>query len=79
MVLPPLIFSKKDFEMVEYMITKPNYISTKMITGDIIILKNLQDSIPTLSNKIVIIENDIHEKAIRFNHKIWWSSFSYGN
>ena len=57
LVLPPLIFSKKDFEMVEYMITKPNYISTKMITGDIIILKNLQDSIPTLSNKIVIIEN----------------------
>ena len=56
LVLPPLIFSKKDFEMVEYMIVKPNYISTKMITGDIIILKDLQDSIPTLSNKIVVIE-----------------------
>jgi len=57
LVLPPLIFSKKDFEIVEYMITKPNYISTKMITGEIIILQNLQERIPTLSNKIIIIEN----------------------
>ena len=57
LVLPPLIFSKKDFEIIQYMITKPNYITTKCITGDIIILDNLQTKIPLFSNKIIIIEN----------------------
>ena len=57
LVLPPLIFSKNDFEVVEYMITKPNYISTKIITGEVIILQNFEERIPKLSNKIIIIEN----------------------
>jgi phosphoenolpyruvate synthase/pyruvate phosphate dikinase len=57
LVLPPLIFSKKDFEIIQYMITKPNYITTKFITGDVLILDNLQTKIPLLSNKIIIIEN----------------------
>ena len=57
LVLPPLIFSKNDFEVIQYMITKPNYITTKFVSGNIVILDNLETKIPLFSNKIVIIEN----------------------
>jgi phosphoenolpyruvate synthase/pyruvate phosphate dikinase len=57
LVLPPLIFSKNDFEIIQYMITKPNYITTKFVSGNTVILDNLQTKIPLFSNKIIIIEN----------------------
>ena len=57
LVLPPLIFSKNDFEVIQYMITKPNYITTKFVSGNTVILDNLETKIPLFSNKIGIIEN----------------------
>ena len=51
--LPPIIFSKKDFEVIQYHISKPNYITQKKITASIISLSINED----LENKIILIEN----------------------
>jgi len=52
--LPPLLLSDDNFEILEYYVSKPNFISSKKITKEICIL----DKSPTdISNKIVLIEN----------------------
>ena len=51
--LPPIIFSKKDFEVIQYHISKPNYITQKKITASIISLSINKD----LEHKIILIEN----------------------
>ncbi|MCV0411904.1 MAG: hypothetical protein K5782_02685 [Nitrosarchaeum sp.] len=53
--LPPIISDIKDFFIVDYFVSKPNYISEKKITADIKIIKNLNND--DLKNKIVLIEN----------------------
>lgn len=57
LVLPPLIFSKNDFEIVKYYVSKPNYITSKKLVKNIIKLKNFDNKVQNLSNKIVLIEN----------------------
>jgi len=57
LISSPLIFSKKDFEILEYYISNPNYITSKKIVKNIIKLKNYDAKIHNLTNKIILIEN----------------------
>jgi phosphohistidine swiveling domain-containing protein len=56
LILPPLIFDKKDFEVIEYYVSRPNYITSMKTSGNIIKLDSLK-TIPNLENKIILIEN----------------------
>ena len=56
-VLPPLIFSENDFEIIQYNIAEPNYITNKKLTSEIIHLKYFDEIITDLNNKIILIEN----------------------
>lgn len=54
-LLPSLVINEKDLEIITYVQSKPNFISDKSISGQIINLsKNKKQSI---SGKIIIIEN----------------------
>lgn len=55
MVLPPIIASKEDFEIIKYYLAKPNYITEKSITAELVNLMHSSDI--SLENKIVILEN----------------------
>tara|TARA_B110000467_G_scaffold164645_1_gene194803 strand:+ start:67 stop:2487 length:2421 start_codon:yes stop_codon:yes gene_type:complete len=57
LILPPLIFSQNDFEVIKYYISKPNYITSKKITKNLIKLNNSDRKIQNIENSIVIIEN----------------------
>jgi len=57
LVLPPILFSKNDFYFIQYFISKPNFITSKEISGDIINLKHFEEQKFDLENKIVLIEN----------------------
>ena len=54
--LPSLIFSKEDFDVIKVNKSKPNFITSKQVLGEIVFLKNSGD-FPDISNKIVLIEN----------------------
>ena len=54
--LPPIIFSKNDFEIIEHYIAKPNFITSKKIISSTKLLENFE-SFPDINSKIVIIEN----------------------
>ena len=56
-VLPPLIFSENDFEIIQYHIAMANYITSKKLTSGIIHLKYFDEAESDLNNKIVLIEN----------------------
>ena len=56
-VLPSLIFSENDFEIIQYNIAEPNYITNKKLTSEIIHLKYFDEIITDLNNKIILIEN----------------------
>jgi len=55
LILPPLILSKKDFEIISYYQARPNYITSKSIINNIVYLKKLSNV--SLNNKIVLLEN----------------------
>ena len=55
-LLPPIIFSEDDFQVIRSYIVKPNYITKKQVTANVVIL-NPKNKIPDIENKIVIIEN----------------------
>ena len=55
--LPPLLFTENDFEIIRYYVSKPNFITKKIITSNLIKLKNFNDKVPEISDKIVLIEN----------------------
>ena len=55
-VLPPIISSKIDFEIITYYSAKPNYITEKLVSAELVNLANL-DNIPNLKNKIILLEN----------------------
>ena len=57
LVLPPMIFSENDFEIIQYHIIKPNYITSKKLTSKIINLKHFDEAVIDLNDKIVLIEN----------------------
>jgi phosphohistidine swiveling domain-containing protein len=54
--LPPLIFSKNDFQIIRHYIAKPNYITKKEINGEKLILTNMKN-LSNVESKIVMIEN----------------------
>ena len=56
-VLPPLIFSEYDFEIIQYNIAEPNYVTSKKLTSEIIHLKHFDETVTDLNNKIILIEN----------------------
>ncbi|RZD41175.1 MAG: hypothetical protein CXT78_11505, partial [Thaumarchaeota archaeon] len=55
LILPPLISSKQDFEIISYYHARPNYITSKSIVSDIINLKKSSDI--SLNGKIILLEN----------------------
>ena len=55
LILPPLIVSKKNFEIISYYQARPNYITSKSIISNIVYLKKLSNI--SLNNKIVLLEN----------------------
>ena len=55
-LLPSIIFSEDDFQVIRYYVSKPNYITKKQITANTSII-NPKNKIPNIENKIVIIEN----------------------
>lgn len=57
LVLPQLIFSLKDFELIEYYESKPNFITNKKVKTEVIILKEFKEKMHHLENKIILIEN----------------------
>lgn len=57
LVLPPLIFSVDDFDIVKHYVSKPNYITQNSISRDVIALKNFHDQYSEIENKIILIEN----------------------
>ena len=56
LVLPPIIKSITDFEFIEYHFAKPNYITSKIITSDIVSLQTINNN-PNLENKIILLEH----------------------
>lgn len=56
LVLPPIISSSKDFEVIQHYTSKPNFISRKKVTGKIIQIKKFLNS-EEIENNIVILEN----------------------
>ena len=57
LALPPIIFSEKDFEVIQYFISKPNYITDKKITGNIINFENFKGNIGSQRGKILLLQN----------------------
>jgi len=55
LVLPSIIFSENDLEIIKYFITKPNYITKKSLSGRIVNL-SISDT-QNISGKIVLLEN----------------------
>jgi len=57
LILPPILSSEEDFDFIQYFISKPNFITSKKITGELIFLKHFEQKRLDLENKIVVIEN----------------------
>ena len=57
LVLPSLIFSEKNFDVINYHISKPNFITTTEISSEIIKLNKNEQIIPNINGKIILIEN----------------------
>lgn len=55
LLLPPIIFSEKDFKIISHYVAKPNYITSDTITADLFHLDT--NKISDLSNYIIMIEN----------------------
>ena len=56
-VLPPIIFSEKDFNLIQYYQSNPNFITNKRVVSKIELLNNSKKKMPDLEGKIVLIEN----------------------
>ena len=55
-ILPPIITSENDFDIISYPFTKPNFVTKKKISGKIINIKKITDA-SYMSKKIVLLEN----------------------
>jgi len=56
LILPPLIYKKNDFNIIEYYSAHPNFITEKSINSETVVLQN-DVSKKELKNKIIILEN----------------------
>lgn len=57
LMLPPIIFSENDFDIVKSYNPRPNYITQKKAEGKLINLSKFKDEIPEIKGQIVMIEN----------------------
>src|SRR3989344_465512 len=58
LILPPIIFSERDFDIISYYTAKPNFITQKRVNGEIINLNNAKEKNKyNLKDKIVVLEN----------------------
>jgi phosphohistidine swiveling domain-containing protein len=57
LIMSPLIFSENDFEVINYNLSKPNFITMKKITAEIEKITNMNDKNIDFSKKIIFIEN----------------------
>jgi glutamine kinase len=57
LIHPSLIKSEMDFEIIEYFLAEPNFVTSKSVSSNIIILDNHLQNADQLDNKIVLIEN----------------------
>jgi len=57
LALSPILFSTNDFHFIKYFSSKPNFITSKKISGDIVILKHFEQKELDLKKKIIVIEN----------------------
>lgn len=57
LILPPLIFSLNDFEIIRFYASKPNFITNKKIISNVFFIKKSEENPSQLENKIVVIEN----------------------
>ncbi|PIN69092.1 hypothetical protein COV93_06945, partial [Candidatus Woesearchaeota archaeon CG11_big_fil_rev_8_21_14_0_20_43_8] len=55
-ILPPIIFSETDFDIIRYYQPKPNFITQKSVTGTVVDL-TANHCVSDLKNKIVLLEN----------------------
>jgi len=56
--LPPVITSDRDFALVQYYVSRPNFVTTKCVEGTVMDLSLIDyERIPDLSDKIIILEN----------------------
>ena len=56
LVLPPLIISKNDFDIILYPSAKPNFVTSKKISSNLIHINKINQS-SELENKIILLEN----------------------
>jgi phosphohistidine swiveling domain-containing protein len=54
-VLPPVVFSENDLDVVTYYDSWPSYITNKKVSGDLVFLD--QDTLADITNKVVVIES----------------------
>ncbi len=57
LILPSIITSKKDFEIVEHYQAKPNFITQKIIESKVIDISKNKKEIEGIEGNIVLIEN----------------------
>jgi glutamine kinase len=56
-LLPPILSSKNNFYYLHYYISKPNFVTSKKVTGDLVNLKNFNKNNLSIENKIILIEH----------------------
>jgi len=56
-ILPPVIFSEKDFEIVSFYDSRPNFITKKRIEAEAAALSDSKEGVSDIAGKIVLIEN----------------------
>lgn len=56
-ILPSVITEPKDFDIIKIDESIPNYITNKVVVGDVCILNSSSDKRPELAGKILVIEN----------------------
>jgi phosphohistidine swiveling domain-containing protein len=57
-VLPPIIFSEKDFDIINYYSARPNFITQKRIEANTLNLDKIgSEKVPDLEGKIVVLES----------------------
>jgi len=75
--LPPLISSKNDFEIITYPISKPNFITNKKISSQLILHDEISNN-TILENKIVLLENADPGYDWIFSHNLSGLITKYG-
>ena len=54
--MPPLLTSEKDFDIISYPLSKPNFVTKKKIKSEIIQIKKIIDT-QNISTKVILLEN----------------------